>query len=469
MLFIMLFSLVQLHLAFHYKKARSAGKKNAYTETTDLNFPIVTIQLPLYNEKYVAERLLDSVIAIKWPKESLEIQILDDSTDETSDIIRTKLEEDKFHDFDILHIKRKSRKGFKAGALQLGMKAAKGEYIAIFDADFKPHPTFLHDTMKEFENPAIGMVQTKWEHLNKDYSLLTKLQAFGLNGHFRVEQTGRNEAGSFINFNGTAGIWRKECIVEAGGWQSDTLTEDLDLSYRAQMNGWKFKYLEDVPSPAELPVIMSAVKSQQYRWTKGGAETAKKNLGKVFRTKLNFKNKIHAFFHLTNSANFLFLLIASIISIPLLIVKSNNPQFNIYFNAGSIFLIGFIAISYFYWIANKKDNSSKEYFKYFPLFIIFSMGFTLNNSLAFIEGLLGIKSSFVRTPKFNIVGAGDSLKGNVYLKYKLKWPTLLEGFLSIYFLLGIAVGIFVGDYGLILFHLMLALGYASIFYYSLKQ
>lgn len=282
MVFIMLFSLVQLHLAFVYRKTRKREDNKIDSGKSNLDYPIVTIQLPLFNEKYVAERLLDSVIEIDWPKDALEIQILDDSTDETSDIIQAKLEEEKFQDFDILHIKRKNRKGFKAGALQLGMKASKGEFIAIFDADFMPHQSFLLDTMKEFENPAIGMVQTKWEHLNKDFSLLTKLQAFGLNGHFRVEQTGRNEAGSFINFNGTAGIWRKECIVEAGGWQSDTLTEDLDLSYRAQMNGWKFKYLEDVPSPSELPVIMSAVKTQQYRWTKGGAETAKKIWARYF-------------------------------------------------------------------------------------------------------------------------------------------------------------------------------------------
>jgi len=439
-------------------------------ETTTRNdYPFVTIQLPIFNEKYVVERLLDSVIEINWPKEALEIQVLDDSTDETSDIIQKKLTEDKFNNFDILHIKRQTRKGYKAGALQLGLQASKGEYIAIFDADFMPHKSFLIDTMKEFDNPEIGMVQTKWEHLNKDYSLLTKLQAFGLNGHFRVEQTGRNEAGSFINFNGTAGIWRKECIEEAGGWQSDTLTEDLDLSYRAQMNGWKFQYLEHVHSPSELPVIMSAVKSQQYRWTKGGAETAKKNLGKVLRTNLNFANKIHDFFHLTNSANFLLLLIASIVSIPLLYVKYNNSEFKLFFDFGSVFLIGFLSISYFYWTANKAEDSNKYYFKYFPLFIIFSMGFTLNNSLAVIEGILGIKSSFVRTPKFNIVRAQGSWKGNMYLNHKLSWSTLLEGLLSLYFFAGIVLGIYIGDYGLILFHLMLAMGYASIFYYSIKH
>lgn len=469
MLFIMLFSLVQLHLSVVYRKSKKVGTQVIDASKTPLEYPIVTIQLPLFNEKYVAARLLDSVVEIDWPKDALEIQILDDSTDETSEIIKNKLSEDKFKDLDILHIKRKNRKGYKAGALQLGMKASKGEYIAIFDADFMPHRNFLLNTIREFEHPEVGMVQTQWEHLNKDFSLLTKLQAFGLNGHFRVEQTGRNESGSFINFNGTGGIWRKTCIEEAGGWQIDTLTEDLDLSFRAQMKGWKFKYLEDVPSPSELPVIMSAVKSQQYRWTKGGAETAKKNLGKVLRTKLNFINKVHAFFHLTNSANFLLLLIASIISIPLLFIKHDNPEYKMIFNYGSIFLIGFLAISYFYWTANRAEASNKSYFKYFPIFIVFSMGFTLNNSLAVIEGLLGIKSSFVRTPKFNIVGANGSWKGNMYLSHKLTWSTLLEGLLSLYFFAGIALGIIVGDYGLIFFHLMLAMGYAGIFYYSIKH
>lgn len=470
MLFIMVFSLVQLHLALVYRNQKSRTEiPKEESNATQLDFPFITIQLPLYNEKYVVDRLMDAVAEIHWPKHLLEIQILDDSTDETSDIIQKKIKEDKFNYLDILHIRRKNRKGFKAGALQVGLRAAKGEYVAIFDADFIPDASFLLNTLPEFDNPAVGMVQTKWEHLNRNYSLLTRLQAFGLNGHFRVEQTGRSASGSFINFNGTGGVWRKSCITDAGGWQADTLTEDLDLSYRAQMNGWKFKYLEDVVSPAELPVIMSAVKSQQFRWTKGGAETAKKNLGKVLSTRLNFKNKLHAFFHLTNSANFLLLLIASVISIPLLFVKSNSPEFKLIFNLGSVFLIGFLAISYFYWMANRAEISNKGYLKYFPLFIMFSMAFSFNNSLAVIEGLFGVKTPFVRTPKFNIVGASGSWKNNIYLKQKLTWSTLLEGLLSLYFFGGIVIGIIVGDYGLILFHLLLALGYGGIFYYSIKQ
>ena len=468
MLFIMAFSLVQLHLAITYKKTKNKNAQKSLSPQYPHEFPIVTIQLPIYNEKYVVERLLDAVAEIEWPRNSLEIQILDDSTDETSDIIQHKIAEEKFNDLDMLHIRRKNRAGFKAGALQLGLNASKGEFIAVFDADFVPDKKFILETIHEFKDPDIGMVQTQWEHLNKDYSLITKLQAFGLNGHFKVEQAGRNVAGSFINFNGTGGIWRKSCIKDAGGWQADTLTEDLDLSYRAQMKGWKFKYLEDVASPAELPVNMLAVKSQQFRWTKGGAETIRKNLRKVLKTDLKFTNKIHAIFHLTNSANFLLLLIASIVSIPLLYIKHTHQELSLFFDFGSIFLVGFLAISYFYWIANKEVESLKSYARYFPLFIIFSLGFTLNNSLAFIEGIFGIKTPFVRTPKFNIVGTTDSWKSNVYLNHKFNWSIVLEGILSLYFLSGIVLGILLGDYGLFLFHLMLAVGYAAIVYYSIK-
>ncbi len=469
MLFVLAFSLVQLHLALQYRKANRKKEPNLHDIHEQPTYPMVTIQLPVYNEKYVVERLLDAVIEIEWPQELLEIQILDDSTDETTDIIQRKISEQKFKNCDIIHIHRKNRKGYKAGALQVGLNASKGDFIAIFDADFLPQKSFLLETMKEFRDELVGMVQTRWEHLNRDYSLLTRLQAFGLNGHFRVEQSGRSEAGSFISFNGTGGIWRKSCILDAGGWQADTLTEDLDLSYRAQLKGWKFTYLEEVQSPSELPVIMSAVKSQQFRWTKGGAETARKNLFNVLKTRLRLTNKIHAFFHLTNSANFLFLFIASIASIPLLYVKRSHPELKMIFTFGSIYLIGFLSITYFYWTANRKEESNLEFLKHFPMFIVFSLGFTFNNSLAVIEGLLGIKTSFVRTPKFNIIGTRGSWNENTYLPHKFTLSTLFEGLLSLYFFAGIIVGILVGDYGLILFHLMLATGYAAIVYYSIKN
>ena len=475
MLFMMLFSLVQMHLALTYKKSyKSRNNDNLLVAKLQRNIPFVTVQLPVFNEIYVIERLIDAVATLNWPAKKLEIQILDDSTDKTTDIIQKKLEilnitkpELKF-----IHTRRPDRSGFKAGALQYGLNTAIGEFVAIFDADFLPDPEFLLKTIPFFQDDAVGMVQTKWEHLNKNYSLLTKLQDFGLNGHFSVEQTGRSVSGSFINFNGTAGVWRKKCIVEADGWQKDTLTEDLDLSYRAQLLGWKFKYLEKVESPAELPVMMSAVKSQQFRWTKGGAETARKNLFKVLKAPMYWKNKIHAFFHLTNSANFLFLLVASLLSIPLLYVKYKHPELKTGFDVGGVFIFGFLAISYFYWIATKYNNPEprKTYFKYFPLFMIFSMGLSFHNGIAVLEGLLGIKSPFIRTPKFNIIDSKNTwIKNNFYVQNKINWSTLFEAFLSLYFLSGIVVGFLVKDYGLMLFHLMLTIGYAVIFFFSIKK
>ena len=284
MLFMMMYSLVQMHLALIYKKARK-NQALAYLQAPRLPkpFPFVTIQLPLFNEIYVVERLLDAVSKIDWPANRLEIQVLDDSTDQTTEIIQDKMAQLQQDQPDLLIrlIRRPDRSGYKAGALQVGLEKARGAFIAIFDADFVPSRSFLQETMPSFQDETVGMVQTRWEHLNQDFSLLTRLQAFGLNGHFSVEQTGRSISGSYINFNGTAGVWRKRCILDAGGWQSDTLTEDLDLSYRAQMKGWKFRYLENVASPAELPVIMSAVKSQQFRSDRKGAL---KRPGKIYGT-----------------------------------------------------------------------------------------------------------------------------------------------------------------------------------------
>ena len=280
LLVICIFSLGQFNLAWHYRKHQKQLKNEENTSLEE--FPHVTVQLPIYNEKYVIERLIDAVAAFDYPKDKLEIQVLDDSNDETIEIVAKKVASYQKAGIDIQQVQRPERKGFKAGALQYGMEHAKGEFIAIFDADFLPPKDFLKSTLTSFNDPKVGMVQTRWGHLNQDYSLLTRVQAFGLNAHFTIEQKGRLNAGSFINFNGTGGVWRKTCIVDAGGWHHDTLTEDLDLSYRAQLKDWKFDYLEDVLSPAELPVLMPAVKSQQYRWNKGAAETARKNLGKIW-------------------------------------------------------------------------------------------------------------------------------------------------------------------------------------------
>ncbi len=468
LLFIFMFSISQLHLTWHYL----TSKKKQNTPSSDLmELPLVVVQLPVYNEKYVMERLIDKVCELDYPKDKLEIQILDDSTDETADIIKAKIKSYEGTGVNIQYITRPDRKGYKAGALQYGMERTKGEFIAVFDADFLPEKDFLLKTIPDFQDDNIGVVQTRWGHVNQDYSLLTKMQAFGLDAHFTIEQTGRNHAGSFINFNGTAGIWRKSCIIDAGGWSADTLTEDLDLSYRAQMKGWKFKYMEDVVAPAELPVIMPAIKSQQYRWNKGGAETAKKHFWNVLKSNMTLTQKMHAFFHLFNSSVFLSLLLASILSIPMLYIKDSKPELELLFDVGSIFLFGFFSIALFYWIAAKTvqpDNYKSYFFKRFPLFLTFSMGLSLHNAIAVAEGLLGFESPFIRTPKFNILKKGDSWKSNEYIKAKLTFQTLLEGLLCAYFIFGIVSGFQLEDYGLMFFHVMLALGFGTIFFHSLK-
>jgi len=427
------------------------------------------VQLPVYNEVYVIERLIKAIVNLDYPKHLLEIQVLDDSTDETSRMIKKLLSEYQ-SEVDIKQIRREQRKGFKAGALQNGLQLSKGDLIAIFDADFIPEKDFLIKTVVEFKNKKIGLVQARWGHINQDFSMLTKLQAFGLDAHFSIEQVGRSEAGSFINFNGTAGIWRKKCIIDSGGWSADTLTEDLDLSYRAQINGWEFKYLEEVVAPAELPVVMSAVKSQQYRWNKGAIETAKKNLGRVLNLNISLINKVHAIFHLLNSSVFVLILTASVLSIPMLFIKYSHPGLGILFDIGLIFLAGFLSIGIFYWISSKRFkpvNPRIHFLKLFPSFITISMGLSLHNSIAVLEGLLGFKTPFIRTPKFNVIDINDSWKGNKYLKSKFSLSTFLEGLLAIYFIGGIIIGILLGDLGLLFFHAMLAAGFGSVFLYSI--
>ncbi|MBC6401842.1 MAG: glycosyltransferase [Ekhidna sp.] len=468
LLIICLFSMGQFNLSLHYLRA---GKLKEDVEAILTEFPHVTVQLPVYNEQYVVERLIDSVCQLRYPKDKLEIQVLDDSDDETLDIVKEKVNFYLAEGLDIKHVQRAERTGFKAGALQYGLEQAKGDYLAIFDADFVPSPDFLLKTLPKFKPEKTGMVQTRWSYLNRDFGWLTKIQAFWLDAHFTVEQKGREQAGSFLNFNGTGGIWRKACIEDAGGWQHDTLTEDLDLSYRAQLRGWKFVYREEIKSPAELPVVLPAIKSQQYRWNKGAAETARKTLGKVLRSNIAFEHKARAVFHLLNSSVFLLILIAAMLSIPMLYIKAYNPDLALIFDLESIFVIGFFAMGFFYWVSAKATHPVYP-FKYFitnfPMFLAFSMGMALHNSIAVIEGYLGIRTPFIRTPKFNVQAKGDNWKGNKYLTQVFTPITLFEGLLAIYFMYGIISGFKLEDYGLMLFHLMMALGFSYIFILSIR-
>ena len=429
----------------------------------------VTIQLPLYNELYVAERLIKATCEIEYPKDKLEIQVLDDSTDETTEIVANIVKQKQAEGFDIKHIRRGTREGFKAGALKYGLERAKGEFVAIFDADFIPHKDFLKKTLSFFTDEKVGLVQTRWEHLNGDYSILTKAQALALDGHFVIEQTVRNKAGFFINFNGTGGIWRKSCIEDAGNWHADTLTEDLDLSYRAQLKGWRFVFLKDFTSPAELPSEINALKSQQFRWTKGAVETAKKILPLVWKSDIPLPVKLQSTFHLTNNLVFPFILLAAILNVPLIFIK-NSGSHEAYFAIMSIFVLAFISSFLFYMYAQKDIRTDwRKKIVLFPLFMAGSMGFAVNNSRAVIEGLLNRKSEFVRTPKFRLESEKDSWMGKKYLTRKVGFSVIVEALLAVYCLIGVLSSIYFMELAAIPFQLLFFLGFAFVSITSIKH
>lgn len=475
-----MYALAQLNLMFNYLAAqRKKDKCPKFNLNNPEEVPYVTIQLPVFNELYVMDRLLDNIALIDYPKDKLEIQVLDDSTDET--VITTKAHVEKLAatGLDIKHITRTNRQGFKAGALKEGLEIAKGEFIAIFDADFLPDHDWLQKTIPYFKNDKIGVVQTRWAHINRDYSTLTKIQAFALDAHFTLEQVGRNSKGHFINFNGTAGVWRKDCIIDAGNWEGDTLTEDLDLSYRAQLKNWEFKYLEDVETPAELPVVISAARSQQFRWNKGGAENFRKMLWRVLTSKnISAKTKLHGILHLLNSTMFLNVLIVGILSIPMLYIKNEYAHLRPYFYIMSFFVMSTIIFFVCYWIMYKRShgNTFKDFIKYIGMFFTFfsiAMGFSLHNSIAVLEGHIGKRSEFVRTPKFNISSLKDSWKGNKYLRKNISTNVIFEGILMVYFAFGMYSAFIVGDqggdFGLFPFHLMLTIGFGFVFFKSLTS
>ncbi|GAB3541385.1 cellulose synthase family protein [Spirosoma fluminis] len=472
LLLLFLYNCGQLSLIIIY--LRSVQKRRSAIRLADINapdtLPRVTVQLPVYNELYVIERLIDAVVLLRYPANKLDIQVLDDSTDETVDIIAAKVDEYQRQGFDITHVRRPERKGFKAGALAYGLEFAKGEFIAIFDADFVPDPDFLLKTVPHFNDPKVAIVQTRWEHLNEDFSLMTQLQAFGLNAHFTIEQSGRYAAGFLANFNGTGGVWRKIAIADAGGWQSDTLTEDLDLSYRAQLRGWKFVYREDVGSPAELPVAMNAIKSQQYRWMKGAAECARKLFVQVLRTPgVSLMMKLHAFFHLFSSATFILVLVLGVMSVPLIYIRSQHPEWERVFYVINLFQFNLLILLSFYGIPflllNRESPAKLGW--YFPMYSSLMMGLSLHNTIAVIEGYIGRKTPFVRTPKFNVTTAKDSWAANKYVSRQVNWLTVLEGMLALYFLGGLALAFYIHDFRMFFLHIMLMVGFGMVSLYSL--
>lgn len=461
------FGMHGLFLLYYYRKYKN--KKVVQPPMPD-QLPVVTIQVPLFNELYVAERIVHTICKMNYPKDKLEIQVLDDSTDETQEILKPVVAQYQAEGFNIKYIHRTNRQGFKAGALKDGLEVAEGEFIAIFDADFLPNENFLMNTIPHFANPNVGMVQTRWEHLNEEFSILTKAQALALDGHFAIEQQVRFKSGFFINFNGTAGIWRKECILDAGNWQPDTLTEDLDLSYRAQLKGWKFVYLNDITSPAELPADINALKTQQFRWTKGAVETAIKLLPKVLKSDFSFKHKFESIVHLTSNIVFPFIVIVAILNVPIVLLKNITEAYDFYYSLMSIFVLASVSTFLFYTFAQKTIHLDwTKRILLFPLFLAGSMGFAVNNTKAVLEALIGKKTSFVRTPKAGIIGktATEALKKT---KSRRVNPTAyFELLLAIYFVIGLAISVYYLEIAAIPFQFMFFLGFGSVGYMSLKQ
>jgi len=454
------FGLHGLSMVYHYSKLRPEDP-SLPPLSPGIRLPMVTVQLPLYNEIYVAERLIAAVCALDYPRELLEIQLLDDSTDDTTALVARLVAAQQAEGCRISHLRREERSGYKAGALRDGLDVAGGEFIAIFDADFLPERDFLRRVIPHLlADPGLGMVQGRWEHLNYDYSLLTRIQGIALDGHFAMEQQVRNRASFFMNFNGTAGVWRAACIRDAGNWQADTLTEDLDLSYRAQMRGWRFLYLNDLTVPAELPSEINGLKSQQFRWTKGAIETAKKHLPALWRSKLPLVVKLHATAHLSSNIVFPFILLVALLNVPMLLLKQSHPELGVYFTIISLFAVSSVSSLLFYLCAQRDIREDwRRRMLLFPLFMAGTMGLAVNNTRAVAEALLNRRSGFERTPKYNIVTSADNWLASRYRMSRVRIDVVLELALALYFAFGVAVSIRFLEVSAIPFQLMFLFGF----------
>jgi len=403
------------YLIYLYTKNRDKAPRVDLPALPRADLPPVTIQLPIYNEMYVADRLIDTVCEMDYPRELLEIQVLDDSTDETREIAELAVRRHAARGFDITYLHRVDRTGYKAGALEAGLRVAKADYIAIFDADFIPPKDFLLKTLPHFNEPNVGMVQARWGHINQDYSLLTKVQAILLDAHFVLEHGARNRAGCFFNFNGTAGIWRREAIDSAGGWQHDTLTEDLDLSYRAQLLGWQFRFLPHVVSPAEVPVEMNSFKSQQHRWAKGSIQTCLKLLPRILRSNQPLKVKVEAFFHLTANFNYLLMCALSVLMFPAMWVRYNMGWTEMLLIDVPLFFAATMSFFRFYMVAQRELHSDwRMRLKYLPFLMSIGIGLSVNNTRAVLEAIFRKQSEFARTPKYGIERDSDEWAGKKY-------------------------------------------------------
>ncbi len=439
---------------FRKHRNRSAVCKERFRE-----LPRVTVQLPFYNEMYVVKRVIDAVCAFDYPRDRFEVQLLDDSTDETQRIACEAAEEWRKRGIDINYIHRDNRSGFKAGALENGLKTAKGEFIAIFDADFVPNPDFLQKTIHHFTDPKVGLVQGRWEHINRDYSFLTRAQAILLDGHFMIESNTRFLSGRFFNFNGTAGILRRATIRDAGGWEHDTLTEDLDLSYRAQVKGWKFIFLPDLPAPAELPVEINSFKAQQCRWAKGAMQTGKKVLPRLLRSDLGPMEKLEAWYHLTGNVCYPIMLLLELLLFPALIVRFNQGLFELATIDLPLFILSFASVNCFYITGQKALH--KDWYKrilYLPGLMAVGIGITVVVAKSVLEGAIGIKSPFVRTPKFSVDGTAADWKKKKY-RGRLGVLPFVEIGLGLYFTYVNYYAWNLGMYGIMPFLFLFQFGY----------
>jgi cellulose synthase/poly-beta-1,6-N-acetylglucosamine synthase-like glycosyltransferase len=421
--------------------------------------PSVTIQLPLYNEMYVADRLIESVCAIDYPRELLEIQVLDDSIDETRSIAELAVRRYAAQGVDIKYLHRRDRVGYKAGALEAGLRLARGEYIAIFDADFIPGRDFLKRLLPHFADARVGMVQARWGHINQDYSLLTKAQSILLDGHFVLEHGGRNRGGRFFNFNGTAGIWRRVAIDDAGGWQHDTLTEDLDLSYRAQLKGWRFVFVPEVIAPAEVPVEMNAFKSQQHRWAKGSIQTCRKLLPLILRANVPLGVKAEAFFHLTANFNYILMCILSVLIFPSMVIRYNMGWYEMLLIDVPLFFAATFSFCNFYAVCQREIYPDwRARLKYVPFLMSVGIGLSVNNTRAVFEALFNKQSEFARTPKYRIEANADEWVGKKYRQSVAVQP-LIELALGLYFTATVFYALANGIYGTLPFLVLFQVGF----------
>ncbi len=438
------------------------NKKNRTTEPPDYfnDLPRITVQLPIFNEQFVVDRLLEAICQLDYPQDKLDIQVLDDSTDETVAVARGLVAHYAALGHPISYIHRTNRQGFKAGALAEGMKTAQGEFIAIFDADFVPPKDFLLRTVHHMTDAKIGMVQTRWTHINRHYSFLTEVEAILLDGHFVLEHSGRARSSVFFNFNGTAGLWRRIAIDDAGGWQHDTLTEDTDLSYRAQLNGWKFIYLQDVECPAELPVEMTAFKTQQARWAKGLIQTAKKVLPTVLKSDHPFHVKFEAWYHLTSNVSYPLMIMLSVLLLPAMIIRFYQGWFQMLYIDLPLFMASTFSISSFYLVSQRELFPKKwpRALLYIPFLMALGIGLTVTNARAVLEALIGKETAFARTPKYNVASKKDKVQSGAYRR-RLGWVPWVELLIGTYFAMTVYYAIENENYITVPFLVLFVVGY----------